>query len=237
VLRIEHLSVNYARIRAVRDVSLRVSAGEIVGLLGPNGAGKTSTLAAVSGARRPAAGRVLLDGEDVTGAPAERMVRRGVTLVPEGRRIFATLTVAENLTIGATTRRDQASIAGDVERELDRFPVLRRYYRTPAGRLSGGEQQQLAFARALLSRPRLLLLDEPSLGLAPLLVDLICDTVVALREEGITILLVEQNASRTVELADRCYVMRGGILVAEAGRGELHPDQLGAIYLGERGLW
>jgi len=215
---------------------LRVAPGEIVGLLGPNGAGKTTTLAAVAGAHRPAAGRVTLAGADVTGQPAERMVRHGVTMVPEGRRIFATLTVAENLAIGATVRRDRAGAAADVEEQLARFPVLRRYYRSPAGLLSGGEQQQLAIARALLSRPRLLLLDEPSLGLAPQLVDLVFETVARLRDEGLTVLLVEQNASRAVDLADRCYVMRGGEVVARAGRGELHPDRLGALYLGDREL-
>jgi branched-chain amino acid transport system ATP-binding protein len=234
MLTVADLSVHYGRIRAVRGVSLRVDAGEIVGLLGPNGAGKTSTLAAVAGALRPAAGTVTFDGAGVTGQSAERMVRRGVTMVPEGRRIFATLTVAENLAVGATARRDRAAVAGDVEDQLERFPVLRRYYRSPAGRLSGGEQQQLAIARALLARPRLLLLDEPSLGLAPLLVDLVFDTIARLRDEGLTVLLVEQNASRAVELADRCYVLRGGGIVAEAPRGQLHPDRLGALYLGDR---
>jgi branched-chain amino acid transport system ATP-binding protein len=234
MLTVADLSVHYGRIRAVRGVSLRVDAGEIVGLLGPNGAGKTSTLAAVAGALRPAAGTVTFEGAEVTGQSAERMVRHGVTMVPEGRRIFATLTVAENLFLGATARRDRGSVAGDVEDQLERFPVLRRYYRSPAGRLSGGEQQQLAIARALLARPRLLLLDEPSLGLAPLLVDLVFDTIARLREEGLTVLLVEQNASRAVELADRCYVLRGGGIVAEAPRGQLHPDRLGALYLGDR---
>jgi branched-chain amino acid transport system ATP-binding protein len=236
VLRVDRLSVHYGRIRAVRELSLRVDAGEVVGLLGPNGAGKSSTLAAVAGALAPAGGRVLLDDRDVTGQPAERMVRRGLALVPEGRRIFATLTVAENLSLGATARRDRDGVRADVEEQLDRFPVLRRYYRTAAGKLSGGEQQQLAIARALLGRPRLLLLDEPSLGLAPVLVDVVFDTIERLRGDGLTILLVEQNASRAVAVADRCYVLRSGRLVAEAGRGQLHPDELGALYLGEREL-
>ena len=237
MLRVDGLSVHYGRIRAVRDLSLTVGAGEVVGLLGPNGAGKTSTLAAVSGALRPAAGRVTLADEDVTGQPAERMVRRGLALVPEGRRIFATLTVAENLALGATVRRrDRDGVRTDVEEQLERFPVLRRYYRTAAGKLSGGEQQQLAIARALLGRPTLLLLDEPSLGLAPVLVDVVFDTIERLRADGLTILLVEQNASRAVAVADRCYVLRSGRLVAEAARGELHPDELGALYLGQREL-
>jgi branched-chain amino acid transport system ATP-binding protein len=234
VLRVEGLGVRYGRIRAVRDVSLEVSPGEIVGLLGPNGAGKSSTLGAISGRLPVADGRVLLDGEQLVGRPPEEIVRRGISLVPEGRHVFATLTVAENLAIGATTRTDRARVAEDVESQLERFSVLRRYYRSNAGKLSGGEQQQLVIARALLSRPRLLLLDEPSLGLSPLLVDLVFETIEQLRAEGLTILLVEQNASRTVEVADRCYVLRGGELVAHAARGELSPDELGDIYLGAR---
>ncbi|SFL72932.1 ABC transporter ATP-binding protein [Geodermatophilus ruber] len=232
MLRVEGLDVQYGRIRAVRDVSLEVSQGEIVGLLGPNGAGKTSTLGAVSGRLPVAGGRVLLEGEQLDGRPAEEIVRRGVSLVPEGRHVFATLTVAENLAIGATVRKDRAQVAEDIERQLERFSVLRRYYRSNAGKLSGGEQQQLVIARALLSRPRLLLLDEPSLGLSPLLVDLVFETIEQLRAEGLTILLVEQNASRTVEVADRCYVLRGGELVAHAPRGDLSPEELGDIYLG-----
>jgi branched-chain amino acid transport system ATP-binding protein len=235
MLRIEDLSVHYGRIKAVRDLTLRVDTGEIVALLGPNGAGKSTTLNAVAGALRAAAGRIRLDDVDVTGASAPRMVQRGVTLVPEGRRIFATLTVAENLAIGGTAQRDRRQLAADIDRQLERFPVLRRYYHSPADRLSGGEQQQLAVARALVARPRLLLLDEPSLGLAPKLVDVIFSTVEELRrDDGLTILIVEQNASRAVELADRCYVLRGGELIAEAGRGELQPDQLGALYLADR---
>ncbi len=234
MLTVEHLSVQYGRIRALRDVSMRVDAGEIVGLLGPNGAGKTTTLSAIAGLLPLAGGRVTLDGKDVSGTSPEAMVRQGVALVPEGRHIFGTLSVADNLRVGATVRRDRAAVQGDIERELVRFPVLRRYYRTDAGKLSGGEQQQLAIARALVSRPRLLLLDEPSLGLSPVLVDVVIDAIQALRDDGLTILLVEQNATRAVEVADRCYVLRTGSMVAEARRGELHPDELGAIYLGAR---
>lgn len=234
MLEVEDLSVTYGRIRAVRDVSLHVETGEIVGLLGPNGAGKTTTLATIAGALSPSGGTITLDGAQLAGVAPEEIVRRGVALVPEGRRIFATLSVAENLAIGAMSRVKGADVTDDIERELERFPVLRRYYRSNAGKLSGGEQQQLAIARALLSRPRLLLLDEPSLGLSPVLVDLIFDTIEELRQGGLTILLVEQNAARTVEIADRCYVLRTGAIVAEAVRGELHPDELGAIYLGNQ---
>jgi len=236
MLRVEHLSVDYGRIRAVRDVSLHVEAGEIVGLLGPNGAGKTTTLASIAGGLGISAGTITLDRLPLAGCPPEQIVRRGVALVPEGRHIFATLTVAENLAIGATTRAKRGGVDEDIERELARFPILRRYYRSNAGKLSGGEQQQLAIARALLSRPRLLLLDEPSLGLSPVLVDVIFDTIDELRTNGLTILLVEQNAARAVEVADRCYVLRTGSVVAEAQRGELHPDELGAIYLGAQEL-
>jgi branched-chain amino acid transport system ATP-binding protein len=236
MLRVEHLGVDYGRIRAVRDVSLHVEVGEIVGLLGPNGAGKTTTLASIAGALTPSSGTITLEGQALSGCAPEDIVRRGVALVPEGRHIFATLTVAENLNIGATTRAKDPGLADDIDRELARFPVLKRYYRSNAGKLSGGEQQQLAIARALLSKPRLLLLDEPSLGLSPVLVDTIFDTIIELRDSGITVLLVEQNAARTVEIADRCYVLRNGGVVAEAGRGELHPDELGAIYLGAKEL-
>ncbi|MGY1807725.1 ABC transporter ATP-binding protein [Blastococcus sp. SYSU D00669] len=231
MLRVEGLAVTYGRIRAVRDVSLEVRAGEVVGLLGPNGAGKTTTMAAIAGRKAPAAGVLTLDGDPLGGRP-EQIVRRGVALVPEGRHIFGTLTVAENLAVGATSRGDRDAVAADVERGLDRFPVLRRYYRAQAGKLSGGEQQQLAIARALVSRPRLLLLDEPSLGLSPQLVDLVFDTIEQLRADGLTVLLVEQNANRTLEIADRCYVMRGGVVAAHAPRGQLQADQLADIYLG-----
>ncbi len=234
MLRVENLSVDYGRIRAVRDVSLHVGKGEIVGVLGPNGAGKTTTLAAIAGGLPASAGRITLEDELLSGVAPEHIVRRGVALVPEGRHIFATLTVAENLAIGATSRSKGADVEADIERELERFPVLRRYYRSNAGKLSGGEQQQLAIARALVSSPRMLLLDEPSLGLSPVLVDVIFDTIEELRRSGLTILLVEQNAARAVEIADRCYVLRNGSVVAEAARGELHPNELGAIYLGHQ---
>ena len=231
MLTVEAISVQYGNIRAVRGVSLNVDEGEIVGLLGPNGAGKTTTLSAVGGKHAPTAGRICLAGEDVTKRTPEEMVRRGVALVPEGRHIFGTLSVLENLLIGASIRRDKAAIKADIEVQLERFPVLRRYYKSEAGKLSGGEQQQLAIARALVSRPKLLLLDEPSLGLSPVLVDVIFDTIEQLRNEGLTILLVEQNAARAIEIADRCYVLRTGSVVADAQRGSLTAEDLGAIYL------
>jgi branched-chain amino acid transport system ATP-binding protein len=221
MLRVDELHVSYGRVPALRGVSLEVGAGEIVGLVGPNGAGKTTTLSAVFGLIRPDSGSILLEGRSLIGQPPERIVRLGLALVPEGRHIFNTLTVSENLQMGATARRDRTAVRHDLTRLLDRFPVLERYYDSPAGRLSGGEQQQLAIVRALLSRPRLLLLDEPSLGLAPVVIDLVFDALAELREEGVTILLVEQNAARTVELADRSYVLRTGQVALAGARDEL----------------
>jgi branched-chain amino acid transport system ATP-binding protein len=221
MLRIDDLRVSYGRVPALKGVSMQVNAGEIVGLIGPNGAGKTTTLATVFGLVKPDSGSILLDGRSLAGEPPERIVRFGLALVPEGRHIFNTLTVRENLQLGATARKDRAEVRRDLGKLLERFPVLERYYDSPAGRLSGGEQQQLAIARALLSRPRLLLLDEPSLGLAPVVIDLVFDALAQLRDEGVTILLVEQNAARTVELADRSYVLRTGQVVLTGERDEL----------------
>jgi branched-chain amino acid transport system ATP-binding protein len=233
VLAVEALDVRYGRTVAVRDVSFHVGAGEVVGLVGPNGAGKTSTLGAVMGVVPVASGRIDLEDRSLLRTAPETIVRRGVAMVPEGRRIFGTLTVAENLRLGATVRRPGPELAADVERELERFPVLRRSYYTPAGTLSGGEQQQLAIARALLGRPRLLLLDEPSFGLAPTVVDLVFDTLAALRAEGLTILLVEQSAARAIDFADRSYVLRSGRVVATGTREELLATaDLADLYLG-----
>ena len=232
LLRVEGLDVHYGRVQAVRSLSLDVRPGEIVALLGPNGAGKTTTLTAIAGQHRKASGVIELAGERILGLGPQPIAQRGISLVPEGRRIFATLTVRENLRIGASARKDRASIEADIERELERFPVLRTYLNSEAGKLSGGEQQQLAISRALVGRPRLLLLDEPSLGLAPVLVDLVFDTIEQLRAAGLTILVVEQNASRALEVADRCYVMRTGQLVESASRGEIRAEDLADIYLG-----
>jgi branched-chain amino acid transport system ATP-binding protein len=231
VLRVEDLHVSYGRAAAVRGVSFHVDAGEAVGLIGPNGAGKTSTLAAIAGLRPAGAGRVVLDGVEVTGEPPERIARRGVATVPEGRQIFATLSVAENIALGLTAGRGDEAAA--IERELDRFPILRTYYRSSAAKLSGGEQQQLAIARALVSNPRLLLLDEPSLGLAPKVIDQVFEVLAALRADGVTVLLIEQNAHRTIAFADRTYVMRTGEIVLTGARGELRArDDIAGLYLG-----
>jgi branched-chain amino acid transport system ATP-binding protein len=233
MLSVHDLTVMYGRITAVRGISFTVDGGELVSIVGPNGAGKTSTLAAIMGTVPTASGEVLLDGEPITGATPEAIVRRGVVLVPEGRRIFGSLTVAENLAMGASVRRPGRALDEDTEHTMERFPALRPYFRSPAGRLSGGEQQMLAIARGLMSRPRVLLLDEPSLGLAPLIVEKVFESVVALRDDGVTVLLVEQNAHRAVELSDRTYVLRTGQVVASGTAGELAGTaDLAELYLG-----
>jgi branched-chain amino acid transport system ATP-binding protein len=233
MLRVEDLRVNYGRVPALHGISLHVDEGEVVTMIGPNGAGKTTTLAAIFGLVAPAGGSITFEGRSLFGETPERIMRRGLALVPEGRHIFGTLTVAENLQLGTTGRRDREAAAADLGSVLDRFPALRSYYDSSAGTLSGGEQQQLAIARALLSRPRLLLLDEPSLGLAPVVIDVVFDALAELREEGVTILLVEQNAARAVEFADRAYILRSG-RVAHSGTGEeiLRMEDFETAYLG-----
>src|SRR5690606_34911075 len=204
------LTARYGPVVAVRDLSLEVTEGQVVALLGPNGAGKTTTLSAVMGLVPPAAGQVHFEDRDLTPLGPEDTVRAGIALAPEGRRILRTLTVLENLELGATFRTDRAAVARDLDGLLQRFPVLGDRRTQLAGTLSGGEAQQLAIARALMARPRLLLLDEPTLGLAPQLVDRVFEIVEELRREGLTVVLVDQNATRVMTLADRTYVLRQG---------------------------
>jgi branched-chain amino acid transport system ATP-binding protein len=234
MLEVEGLEVRYGAVRAVRGASFSVGQGELVALLGANGAGKSSTLMAIAGAVRPAAGRVRLDGADVTGARPERMARLGVATVPETRDVFPDLTVSENLRLGAFTRRDGAAeVARDRDRFLERFPILAERADQPAGTLSGGEQQMLVIARAMMARPRVLLLDEPSLGLAPVVVDRVFAMIAGLKAAGLTILLVEQNARKALSVADRAYVMRLGRIEAAGLAPELATaDALKALYLG-----
>lgn len=223
MLEVADLTTNYGSISALRSVDLTVRAGEVIGLVGPNGAGKTTLVNTVAGILTPVSGRIVLDGDDVTGSSPDRMLRRGVALVPEHRRLFADLTVAENLKIGGiiVPRSERPALMDEM---VELFEVLGRKWDTPAGYLSGGEAQQLAIARALMSRPRLLMMDEPSLGLAPVLVDVVFDLIVRLRDAGRTLLVVEQNATRMLAVADRAYVLRTGAMAATGTGAELLAD-------------
>ena len=224
MLEVSGLTTKYGEISALREASLHVGSGEVVGLIGPNGAGKTTLLNTIAGLLAPSGGRVTFDGEDITGTPPEKLLRSGLALVPEHRRIFVDLTVEENLRIGGVTvpSADRPALLDEMG---ERFPMLRDKWTTSAGYLSGGEAQQLAIARALMSRPRFLMMDEPSLGLAPLLVDVVFDLIEALRSQGRTLLVVEQNATRMLDVADRAYVLRSGEVVAEGTGAELRDNE------------
>jgi branched-chain amino acid transport system ATP-binding protein len=233
VLEVENVSVQYGAIRAVQDVSLRVEEGEIVALLGPNGAGKTSLISAIARLIPISTGRIVLNGKDITKKRTEDVVRLGATVTPEGRRVFADLSVGQNLRLGAATRKDPAGVKRDLEEMLEMFPILRERYDSPAQTLSGGEQQQLAIARSMMSAPKLLMLDEPSLGLAPRLVEVIFGLMAKLREKGLTMLVVEQNAYDALELADRAYVLNTGRIQYSGDAKELMAsDDLMDHYLG-----
>jgi len=230
VLDLREIRVAYRGVEVVHGVDLSLSPGEVVGMIGPNGAGKSSVLRAVCGLVRPSSGEVVFEGSVLNGMAPERIARLGLALVPEGRHVFKTLTVEENLRLGAQ-RNGESDDA--MEEALERFPILRARARERADRLSGGEQQQLAIARALLGRPRLLILDEPSLGLAPRTIDAIYELLEGLRREGTTMLVVEQNAARTIDFCDRTLVLAGGKVRAEGGRDELGRDPgLLRAYLG-----
>ncbi len=218
MLEIEGLVCRYGKVNAVRELSLRVAEGELVTLIGANGAGKTTTLKAVSGLLKPAAGRIVFEGEEIQAASPRAILARGIAHCPEGRRVFPYLTVEENLLMGAYLRRDAAGVAEDLQKIFRRFPVLEERRRQTAGTLSGGEQQMLAIGRALMSRPRLILFDEPSLGLAPHLVETTFDIIREIREQGVTVLMVEQNAYAALEMADRSYLLESGAVALE-GRG------------------
>jgi branched-chain amino acid transport system ATP-binding protein len=234
LLEVRGLRVSYGGINAVKGIDLDVQDGELVTLIGCNGAGKTTTLKALSGLIKPAAGRVRYQGRDITAQPSHRLVRQGMALVPEGRGVFGRLTVDENLAMGAYSRRDRAAVAADRERVLGWFPRLAERHAQLAGTLSGGEQQMLAIGRALMSRPALLLLDEPSMGLAPLMVHKIFETIRAVAAEGVTLLLVEQNAKLALEICHRGYVMESGaIVLADSARALLNNPQVRHAYLGE----
>jgi branched-chain amino acid transport system ATP-binding protein len=233
VLKIEGLACRYGKVAAVRDLSIVVGPGELVSLIGANGAGKTTTLKAISGLIRPAAGRITFRGEDITGAPAQRILGLGLAHCPEGRRVFPYMTVAENLEMGSYLRRDPPGIARDMARLLERFPVLGERRGQAAGTLSGGEQQMLAISRALMSRPRLILFDEPSLGLAPNIVERTLEVIREIRAEGVTVVMVEQNAFAALELSDRAYVLeQGRVTLSGPGAKLLDDPHVRAAYLG-----
>ncbi|MBZ9772474.1 ABC transporter ATP-binding protein [Mesorhizobium sp. CO1-1-8] len=237
MLRLESLHVSYGPIKAVRGITLEVKQGEIVALLGPNGAGKTSLISAIVGLAPIAGGVVTFNGDDITSDLTETIVQKGLTLTPEGRRVFSDLTIGENLRLGAASRCDKAGVAQDLERYLGMFPILRQRFSSRAGMLSGGEQQMLAIARSLMSRPKMLMLDEPSLGLAPRIVDQIFELLSALRGHGLTMLLVEQNAHHALELADRAYVLASGALVFDGTASDLKSSGgIMNMYLGTEGV-
>jgi branched-chain amino acid transport system ATP-binding protein len=222
MLELSGLEVRYGTVPAVRGLDLSVGRGEIVGLIGPNGAGKSTTLHAIMGVVRPSAGDIRLAGSSIRGQAPEQVVRAGIALVPEGRRIFSELTVEENVRLGLSGRRSKDGVTAAVERVYDLFPVVRESRHRQAGLLSGGQQQQLAIGRALVAEPDVLLLDEPSLGLAPTVVNTVFEALAAIRKQGVTILLVEQRAQRTVAFADRTYVLSNGEL-----RMTLGPEDAG----------
>ena len=234
MLTLENVNVYYGGIHALRDVSLRVDAGEVVTLIGANGAGKSTTLRAITGLLSPRSGRITFEGADITGLPAHQLVARGISMAPEGRGIFANLTVLENLEMGAYRVRDQAQIRSDIERGFTLFPRLRERVKQRSGTLSGGEQQMLAIARALMSRPKLLLLDEPSLGLAPIVCHTIFATIDEIKAAGTTVLLVEQNANAALKHSDRGYVLETGAVTLEGSAASIAGDpRIREAYLGE----
>jgi branched-chain amino acid transport system ATP-binding protein len=233
VLRLEGLRAAYGPVEALRGIDLEIRAGELVCMLGANGAGKSSTLRAISGLLRPTAGRVVLDGCDITGQEPAAVLAAGIAHCPEGRRVFPYLSVHDNLEMGAYIRADRAGIAADLERVFTHFPILAERRRQPAGTLSGGEQQMLAIGRALMARPRLILFDEPSLGLAPTIVETTFAIIADIRRQGTTVLMVEQNAYLALRMADRGYVMETGKIVLAGSAGELlSNDHVRRAYLG-----
>jgi len=233
MLEITNLHVHFGVIHAIKGISLTVNDGEIVTLIGANGAGKTTTLRTISGLKKPSEGTIVFDGKDITHLSAQERVAIGISQVPEGRRIFSSMTVLENLELGAYLRKDKDGISKDLNIVFERFPILADRKKQAAGTLSGGEQQMLAMGRALMSRPKLLCLDEPSMGLAPLLVQEIFDIIKDINKKGTTVLLVEQNASMSLQIADRAYVMETGrITLSGTGEELMQSDEIKKAYLG-----
>ncbi len=234
MLEIENLEVYYGAINAIKGISFNVEQGEIIALIGANGAGKTTTLHTITGLVPAKRGSVKLNGTDITKIPAHKIVSMGMAHVPEGRRVFAQLTVYENLMLGAYTRKDKAEIAGTLERVYERFPRLKERHKQTAGTLSGGEQQMLAMGRALMSKPSIILMDEPSMGLSPLYVSEIFDIITEINKSGTTVLLVEQNAKKALSIANRAYVLETGNIALSGDAKELMDnEQVKKAYLGE----
>ena len=233
MLRVEGINVFYGAIHALKNVSFEVGEGEVVSLIGANGAGKTTIMHTLSGLLKASGGKIWLQDTEITAVPAEKIVGMGLVQVPEGRRIFGRMSVLENLMMGAYLRRDKKEIAEDIEKMYLRFPRLKERSKQPAGTMSGGEQQMLAIARALMGRPRLLLMDEPSMGLAPILVNEIFHIIKDINQQGMTVLLVEQNANKALSIADRAYVLEtGSIVMTGSGQELLHDDRVRQAYLG-----
>ncbi|WP_335939433.1 ABC transporter ATP-binding protein [Streptomyces sp. PTD5-9] len=234
LLKVEDLRVAYGKIEAVKGISFTVEAGQIVTLIGTNGAGKTTTLRTLSGLLKPAGGSIVFDGQPIGDVPAHKIVSLGLAHSPEGRHIFPRLTITENLQLGAYLRNDKDGIEQDIQRAYDLFPILGERRRQAAGTLSGGEQQMLAMGRALMCRPKLLMLDEPSMGLSPIMMQKIMETIAELKAQGTTILLVEQNAQAALSLADQGHVMEvGRIVLSGTGADLLHDESVRKAYLGE----
>lgn len=236
LLQLDDVDTNYGPVEVLRDVTLEIKEGEIVCLLGPNAAGKTTTLKTILGMVKPDKGEIRLAGQRIDGLDTQKIVDRGITMVPEGRRLFAKMTVRENLEIGANLRSDKAGIQEDYESVVELFPRLKERLMQKAGTLSGGEQQMLAMGRALMARPRVLLMDEPSMGLAPILVEQVFQFIDQINKQGTTIFLVEQNASMALEIADRGYVLQTGeIVLADTARALLENEEMKEAYLGGAG--
>jgi len=233
ILTVDNISVAYDAVKALTDFSLEVNKGELVTLCGVNGAGKSTALKTIAGVLKPTSGSVIFEGANITGKSPEAIHKMGISLVPEGREIFPSLTVAENLRLGAFGRFKQSEFNADLEDIFSLFPILKERYRQAGGLLSGGEQQMLAIARGLMSRPDLLMLDEPSLGLSPNMVDSIFELILNLKSRGITILLVEQNVERALKIADRAYLLSTGHLVFSGSPDELGKEMVTSVYLGQ----
>ncbi|MEU5094230.1 ABC transporter ATP-binding protein [Streptomyces sp. NPDC020996] len=234
LLEVEDLRVAYGKIEAVKGISFTVEAGQVVTLIGTNGAGKTTTLRTLSGLLKPSSGKIIFDGQPLNGVPAHKIVALGLAHSPEGRHIFPRLSIEENLQLGAFLRKDKEGIDKDIQRAYDLFPILGERRKQAAGTLSGGEQQMLAMGRALMSQPKLLMLDEPSMGLSPIMMQKIMSTIVELKSQGTTILLVEQNAQAALSLADQGHVMEvGNIVLSGTGQDLLHDESVRKAYLGE----